>query len=153
MVRCLYRPREQLEIVLIEPPCPPPTIRCPVRAGNEYVEPLITVAKKDEPPKVEEEKPRPLWINFGGDTPVQATPEQRQYLIEKVCRWHPDKTEADALELLFGMSSGERKRMLMDAHERDDITDAGDRYHQGGWTETMQSLRPDDGWGKLWPSR
>jgi hypothetical protein len=96
-------------------------------------------------------QPRRLLLGFGGDELVEATPRQRQRLIDKICQWY-GKTETEALETLYAMSNGERKRMLMDAHERDDTTDPGDRYHEGGYQEP--AYRPiDDGWSKLWPHR
>jgi hypothetical protein len=91
---------------------------------------------------------RVLTLGFGGDGQREATPEQRQYLLEKVCRWYPHKTEAEAMEILHAMPAGERFRILMDRHERDDFSDPGDRYHEGGYREPPRGGLTDDGWGR-----
>lgn len=63
---------------------------------------------------------KPLLVNFGHDPPLEATPMQRQTLIEMICISRPGITEAEALEILHQMPSGERRRMLMGVHRQSD---------------------------------
>jgi hypothetical protein len=60
----------------------------------------------------------PLYIHFGGDDPVEATPEQRQALIDCLIANDPRMTQANALDTLYAMSSGERRRLLLGTHDR-----------------------------------
>ena len=60
-----------------------------------------------------------LIIDYGDGVPYEATRDGRQFMIEKVCGWNPDKTEAEALEMVRAMDSRERGLVLTNAHRNE----------------------------------
>jgi hypothetical protein len=91
---------------------------------------------------------------LGLETMREATPDERQELIAKMCRRHPGITEAEALTRVHALSSSDRVMMLADQHPEYQsgyvFGGAKQRAEFQGGEEAQSSLADNsDNWGSL----